>query len=76
MKTENKHEELLKCMRDLIEEECMVIRDVKNKTMSLGTAKEISNAAGKIINACKAEIEYRSIVNRDWVIPFLENDLL
>ena len=75
MKTENENEKLLRCMEELIEEECCVIRDVKNKTISLGMAKEISNAAGKIINACKVEIEYRSIVNRDWVIPFLENHL-
>jgi hypothetical protein len=62
-------------IRELVDSQAVLIRDIKNKTISMVQAKEISNAAGKIINACKVEIDYRSVINRDWVIPYLEPDM-
>lgn len=35
-------------------------------------AKEISNLTGKIINTCKIQLDYNSLMKRDQQIDFLE----
>ena len=70
----NQDTQLIKNSRQLIDLEAEVIRDLRNGTMAPNIAHEITNAAGKMINQCKVDLEYLSIPNRDFVIPFLECD--
>lgn len=42
------------------------------KKISPVTAKEINNTAGKIIGACKVELEYKTLTKSEKKILFLE----
>lgn len=45
------------------------------KTGQMGTkeASEMNNAAGKIINSCKVQLDYLHLSKREINIPFLES---
>ena len=46
---------------------------MKAGKMGLNVGKELSNAAGKIINTLKVELEYNSMLGIKEKIPFLDN---
>ena len=45
---------------------------MKAKKMPIGLGKELSNAAGKILNSLKVELEYNQLLGIKTEIPFLE----
>jgi hypothetical protein len=45
---------------------------MKEREMDLATGKELSNAAGKIINSLKVELEYNQLMDIKERIDFLE----
>jgi len=47
---------------------------MKEGGMDLATGKELSNAAGKIINSLKVELEYNQLMDIKERIDFLEQD--
>lgn len=47
---------------------------MKEREMDLATGKELSNAAGKIINSLKVELEYNQLMDIKERIDFLEKD--
>ncbi|WP_293685155.1 hypothetical protein [Spirosoma sp. 48-14] len=46
---------------------------MKAGKMNPGLGKELSNAAGKIINSLKVELEYNQLMQIKKTIPFLES---
>lgn len=56
---------------ELREELIGVFRAVKNKQIATGVAKEMTNAAGKIIGTVKLELEYAGLRKERPNIPFL-----
>ncbi len=49
-----------------------VYQGVKDKTVGLKEAKELTNTAGKILSSAKLELEYRSFTGQKDKIDFLE----
>lgn len=47
---------------------------MKAGKMNINLGKELSNAAGKIINSVKVELEYNQQLGRKERIPFLESN--
>lgn len=47
---------------------------MKNGEMDISLGKELSNAAGKIINSLKVELEYNELMGIKEKIKFLEKD--
>ncbi len=45
---------------------------MKANKMNIALGKELSNAAGKIINSLKVELEYNALIGVKEKIPFLE----
>ena len=48
------------------------IQELRAGSLEVKVATEITNAAGKMINSAKVEIEYNKQLKKDKVIPFLE----
>ena len=47
---------------------------LKAGKMNIGLAKELANTAGKIINSCKAQLDYQSMIGTKNRIEFLEGE--
>jgi hypothetical protein len=58
---------------ELRDELIAVFRAVKAKKMATGAAKEMTNAAGKIIGTVKLELEYAALRKERPNIPFLSH---
>lgn len=64
-------------MKNVIElrnELCEVFDGIRNDTIKLGVAKELVNAAGKIINSVKLELEYAALRKEVPIVEFLGGD--
>lgn len=64
-------------MKNIIQlrnELCQVFEELRSKELSPKAAKEIVNAAGKIINSVKIELEYANLRKEVPVIVFLGGD--
>lgn len=62
----------MKNNKQLRKELCEVFDKLRSGEMTPGDAKEINNAAGKIIGTVKLELEYASLRNEVPSIPFLD----
>ncbi len=62
----------MKNAKELREEIISVFEDVKSDKIDLKKAKELTNAAGKILNTVKVQIMYNSLMDRKEKIDFLE----
>jgi hypothetical protein len=62
----------IKNIRDLRSELCSVFEQLKGDPRRVDQAKELSNAAGKIIGTCKVEIEYAGMRKEKPTIQFLD----
>lgn len=52
----------------------LVFQGLKDGTIPAGTATELNNAAGKIINSLKVELEYYSLREEKPEIDFMNKD--
>jgi hypothetical protein len=59
-------------IRALRDEIARVFRELKAGSIPPGTVKELNNAAGKIINTIKVELEYASLRKEKPQIRFLD----
>jgi hypothetical protein len=55
---------------------CEVFDEIRNSEIELNQAKELVNAAGKIINSVKLELEYAALRKETPIIEFLGGDEL
>lgn len=62
----------MKNISELRKEMIDVFNDVKSDRIDLKKAKELTNAAGKVINSVKVQITYNQIMDRKEKIDFLE----
>lgn len=60
-------------MTGLINDLWNIYSDVKKDKISLSAAKTKVNTAGKIISACKTQLDYNLFMKRRKKIKFLEN---
>lgn len=61
-------------MKNIIQlrnELCQVFDELRSKEINVKCAKEVINAAGKIINSVKLELEYAALRKETPVIEFL-----
>ena len=64
-------------MKNIIElrnELCAVFDDIKTGAVEISHAKELVNAAGKIINSVRLELEYAALRKETPIIEFLGGD--
>jgi len=61
----------MKSMTDLRNELAAVFEGLKNGTLEPKQAVEMNNAAGKIINTVKVQLEYAELRNETPSIPFM-----
>lgn len=61
----------MKNVIELRKELCTVFDELKDKSIRHQVAKELVNAAGKIINSVKLELEYAALRKETPVIEFL-----
>ena len=61
----------IKNIRDLRKELCSVFETLKDDPRRVDQAKELSNAAGKIIGTCKVELEYAGMRKEKPNVDFL-----
>jgi len=61
-------------IKEVREEMCKVFTSLRDGTLTGKEAKEMNNAAGKIISTLKVEIEHALACNSLPNIPFLEYD--
>ena len=47
---------------------------LKAGKMNVALGKELANTAGKIINSCKAQLDYQSMIGTKSKIDFLEGE--
>jgi hypothetical protein len=47
---------------------------IKAGKMGLNIGKELANTAGKILNSCKVQLEYNTLMGKKNKIDFLENE--
>lgn len=66
----------IRTLSDLRLDLIQVYNELRNGTLPLGEAKEISNMAGKIISTLKVEIAYEIHRGNIKSIDFLENKLI
>lgn len=65
-------------MKNVIElrnELCELFNDIKTDSVDLVKAKEMTNAAGKIINSVKLELVYAALRKEQPVIDFMGGEL-
>ena len=61
----------MKNVNDLRKNLASVFEDLKNGDVEVNVAKEMNNAAGKIINTCKVQLEYQHLRGSKPSIAFL-----
>jgi hypothetical protein len=61
----------MKNLRELREELSDVFANLKSGELCAKDAKELNNAAGKIINSAKVELEYYALRKETPNIPFI-----
>ena len=61
----------MKDIKSLRDDLCVLFEDLKSGNIEAKNAKEINNAAGKIINSLKVELEYAALRNELPDIEFL-----
>jgi hypothetical protein len=64
-------------MKNVIElrnELCAVFDEIRNDTIKAPVARELVNAAGKIINSVRLELEYAALRKETPIIEFLGGD--
>ena len=61
----------MKNIKELRDQMCDVFGELQNGNLELGLAKELSNAAGKIISTAKVELEYAKLNKIKKNIDFL-----
>lgn len=59
-------------MADVTEQMCGVFTELKAGELERHMAKELSNAAGKIIGSSKVRLEYQKMRGNKKIIKFLE----
>jgi hypothetical protein len=64
----------MKNIRDLRDGLLKVFMDLKNDTLEVRAASEMNNAAGKIVNTVKVQLEYSALRKEKPAIDFLEVD--
>ncbi len=62
---------MIETIGKLREELSSVISGLKDGTIDTKTATEINNAAGKMINSCKVQLEYAALQKKEPKIKFL-----
>lgn len=62
----------MKNAKELRDEMVSVFNDVKADKIDLKKAKELTNAAGKILNTVKVQLTYNQLMDRKEKIDFLE----
>lgn len=63
----------IESLKDVTEEMATVFEELRNEKLSAGKAKELSNAAGKIISSIKTQIEYNKLTKNNQKIKFAES---
>lgn len=64
----------MKTVIELRTELCEVFDEIRSDGIDLNKAKELVNAAGKIINSVKLELEYAALRKETPIIEFLGGD--
>lgn len=59
-------------IRELVESLADNYEKTKKGEMQIKLCKELSNNAGKIVNALRLELEYNEFMDKQELIPFLE----
>lgn len=62
----------MKNITDLRNELCNTFESLKTGVMEPKVAKEMNNAAGKVINTVKVQLEYATMCKKKPNIPFLK----
>lgn len=62
----------MKNIKNLRDEMVSVFEDIKSDKIDLKKARELTNAAGKILNTVKTQIMYNQLMDKKEKIDFLE----